>query len=88
MLIWGPKMTHFSYFGHNENFPLKSKTFTLNHLLMPVIRYNQEILIKRFRKKFKRVDFGSKNGPFTSFWAKQEFFSTKGLRYFSVFIES
>ena len=49
---------------------------------MPVIRYNQEILTNRFRKKFKRVDFGSKNGPFTSFWAKQEFSQQKGSATF------
>ena len=30
------------------------------------------------REKFKSVDFGAKNGPFTLFWAKQEFFSKKG----------
>ena len=30
------------------------------------------------REKFKSVDFGAENGPFTLFWAKQEFFSKKG----------
>lgn len=39
-------------------------------------------------RKLTKVDFGSKNDWFTSFWAKQEFFSKKDLHHFFVFIET
>ena len=33
-------MTHFPYFGHNDNFPENAKTVTFTHFVMPFIRYD------------------------------------------------
>ena len=61
VLIFGLKMTHFPHFEHDISIPLKSKTITLNHFLMPVIR-------NRFRENFnKSVDFGFKKWPISPF---------------------
>ena len=45
-----------------------------------------ENLMNRFRNKSKSVDFGPKNGTFTTFLAKHEFFlEKKALLLFSVY---
>ena len=62
------------------NFPSKSKTVTLNHFLMPVIRYRfREISCADLEKKFKGVDFRHKNDPFPPFWAYEFFFKIQNI---------
>lgn len=46
------------------------KTAFLNYFLATVFRYNFSIiLMKKFKEKFKNVNFGLNTVPFTSVWA-------------------
>ena len=69
MFILGPKITHLPHLGHNKNFPQLS-TVTFNQFLIPHIRHNLKRNTRnelRLRQKFKNIDFGLKNAPFTPF---------------------
>ena len=68
-LILGPNITNLHNFEHQLNFFKKSKLVELL-LSRPACHqiFNQEKLIKKFRKKLS-IDFGPKNEPFTLFLA-------------------
>ena len=38
--FWAHNSSFSTHFGHNQNFPWKSKTVTFAHSLMPVTKYN------------------------------------------------
>ena len=60
MPMLGQKLHHLPHFQQNKYFPKNP-----NYFLMCVIRYNfRKNLIKRFKEKFKNVNFGPKNDPF------------------------
>lgn len=66
MSILDPKNPHLPHFGL-QNFPWKSKTVTVTHCLSSGTIKKKTM--KRFREKFRNVNFGCKNIPFTLFQA-------------------
>ena len=87
MLTLGLKMSNFPYFWAYQECSLKIKNiyfYPFSNTFLQ-IRF-QKNLVHKFRKSIKKIDFGSKNAPFTPFWALLEFFSNNWLHQFCVFI--
>ena len=77
VFILGLKLIWFPYFGHNKNFPWKSKALTFAKFLIPVIWNNFRNVLSKFTEKFESVNSGAPKCPHFSHFEHDKNFPCK-----------
>lgn len=83
---FGLQNASFTPLWAKQRFSLKLKAVTLNHVLMPIIRSSFRNIEKTdLKKSSKGVNFGIKNDPVPSFWAKEFLLKSQNCQFYTYF---
>ena len=77
VFILGLKLICFPDFGHNKNFPWKSKALTFAKFLIPVIWNNFRNVLSKFTEKFESVNSRAPKCPHFSHFEHDKNFPCK-----------